>query len=36
MPNAFRFHFTQYAMRRAADWKARGFIETLSGLRHAQ
>jgi amidase len=27
--NAFTFHFNQYAMRRAADWKARGFIETL-------
>ena len=25
----FRFHFPQYAMRRAADWKARGFSETL-------
>lgn len=27
--NAFRFHFTQYAERRAADWKARGYVETL-------
>jgi Asp-tRNA(Asn)/Glu-tRNA(Gln) amidotransferase A subunit family amidase len=27
--NAFTFHFNQYAMRRAADWKARGFVETL-------
>jgi Asp-tRNA(Asn)/Glu-tRNA(Gln) amidotransferase A subunit family amidase len=26
---AFRFHFVQYATRRAADWKARGFRETL-------
>jgi Asp-tRNA(Asn)/Glu-tRNA(Gln) amidotransferase A subunit family amidase len=26
---AFRFHFVQYASRRAADWKARGFTETL-------
>ena len=26
---AFRFHFVQYAQRRAADWKARGFTETL-------
>ena len=26
---AFRFHFVQYVMRRAADWKARGFTETL-------
>lgn len=27
--NSFRFHFTQYAQRRAADWKERGFVETL-------
>ena len=27
--NAFTFHFNQYAMRRAADWKKRGFVETL-------
>jgi len=26
---AFRFHFVQYASRRAADWKARGSTETL-------
>jgi hypothetical protein len=26
---AFRFHFVQYATRRAADWKALGFTETL-------
>jgi hypothetical protein len=26
---AFRFHFVQYATRRAADWKARGYKETL-------
>jgi Asp-tRNA(Asn)/Glu-tRNA(Gln) amidotransferase A subunit family amidase len=26
---AFRFHFVQYASRRAADWKVRGFTETL-------
>jgi Asp-tRNA(Asn)/Glu-tRNA(Gln) amidotransferase A subunit family amidase len=26
---AFRFHFVQYAQRRAADWKAKGFTETL-------
>jgi amidase len=25
----FRFHFVQYASRRSADWKARGFSETL-------
>jgi Asp-tRNA(Asn)/Glu-tRNA(Gln) amidotransferase A subunit family amidase len=28
-PNAFTFHFNQYASRRAADWKERGFSETL-------
>ncbi len=27
--NAFRFHFTKYAMRRAADWAERGYTETL-------
>ena len=27
--NAFTFHFNQYALRRAADWKERGFTETL-------
>jgi hypothetical protein len=26
----FRFHISQYLSRRAADWKARGFDETLS------
>jgi amidase len=26
----FRFHVSQYLSRRAADWKARGFTETLS------
>jgi Asp-tRNA(Asn)/Glu-tRNA(Gln) amidotransferase A subunit family amidase len=26
----FRFHISQYLSRRAADWKARGFVETLS------
>jgi amidase len=31
--NAFTFHFNQYAMRRAADWKARGFVETLIDFR---
>lgn len=25
----FKFHFSQYASRRAADWAARGFAETL-------
>jgi amidase len=28
--NAFTFHFNQYASRRAADWKDRGFTETLT------
>jgi hypothetical protein len=28
-PNAFTFHFNQYASRRAADWRERGFTETL-------
>jgi Asp-tRNA(Asn)/Glu-tRNA(Gln) amidotransferase A subunit family amidase len=27
---AFRFHISQYLMRRAADWEARGFTETLT------
>ena len=27
---AFRFHMSQYLMRRASDWKARGFTETLA------
>ena len=27
--NAFTFHFNQYASRRAADWEAHGFTETL-------
>ncbi|HWY74358.1 MAG TPA: amidase family protein, partial [Verrucomicrobiae bacterium] len=27
--NAFTLEFNQYALRRAADWKERGFIETL-------
>jgi Asp-tRNA(Asn)/Glu-tRNA(Gln) amidotransferase A subunit family amidase len=30
MANAFRFHISQYLMRRAADWKARGFSESLA------
>jgi amidase len=28
----FRFHFQQYAARRAADWAARGYTETLIDL----
>jgi Asp-tRNA(Asn)/Glu-tRNA(Gln) amidotransferase A subunit family amidase len=31
--NSFRFHFVQYAQRRAADWKERGFTETLVGFK---
>jgi amidase len=30
MANAFRFHISQYLNRRAADWKARGFHESLA------
>jgi Asp-tRNA(Asn)/Glu-tRNA(Gln) amidotransferase A subunit family amidase len=30
MAMAFRFHISQYLMRRAADWKAKGFAETLA------
>ncbi|HZT89983.1 MAG TPA: amidase family protein, partial [Stellaceae bacterium] len=29
LANTFRFHIPQYLSRRAADWKARGFTETL-------
>jgi amidase len=27
---AFRFHISQYLTRRAADWKSKGFVETLA------
>ena len=27
---AFRFHMSQYLMRRASDWKAQGFVESLA------
>jgi amidase len=30
LANTFRFHISQYLERRAADWKAKGFTETLS------
>ena len=30
LANTFRFHISQYLMRRAADWKAHGFHETLA------
>jgi Asp-tRNA(Asn)/Glu-tRNA(Gln) amidotransferase A subunit family amidase len=30
MANTFRFHISQYLSRRAADWKAKGFAETLA------
>ena len=30
MAMAFRFHISQYLTRRAADWKAKGFNETLT------
>ncbi len=29
MAMAFRFHISQYLMRRAEDWKAKGFTESL-------
>jgi len=31
--NSFRFHFVQYAQRRAADWKDRGYSETLTDFK---
>jgi Asp-tRNA(Asn)/Glu-tRNA(Gln) amidotransferase A subunit family amidase len=30
LSNTFRFHISQYLMRRAADWKAKGIEETLA------
>ncbi|HET9903884.1 MAG TPA: amidase family protein [Xanthobacteraceae bacterium] len=30
LANAFRFHISQYLTRRAEDWKAKGFTETLA------
>ena len=30
LAKTFRFHISQYLMRRAADWKAHGFTETLA------
>ena len=30
LSNTFRFHISQYLMRRAADWKAKGFTESLA------
>lgn len=30
LSNTFRYHISQYLMRRAADWKAKGFEETLA------
>ena len=30
LSNTFRFHIPQYLTRRAADWKAKGFTETLT------
>jgi Asp-tRNA(Asn)/Glu-tRNA(Gln) amidotransferase A subunit family amidase len=32
LATAFRFHIPQYLTRRAQDWKARGFRETLTGF----
>lgn len=31
LANGFRFHISQYLSRRAEDWKAKGFTETLTG-----
>ncbi len=33
MAMAFRFHISQYLSRRAADWQAKGFSETLADWR---
>jgi len=30
LANTFRFHISQYLMRRAADWQEKGFAETLT------
>lgn len=30
LANTFRFHISQYLMRRAEDWKSKGFTETLA------
>ncbi len=32
LSNTFRFHIPQYLTRRAADWKAKGFTETLTSF----
>lgn len=32
LANSFRFHLPQYLMRRAADWRDRGFTETVTGF----
>ena len=36
MAMAFRFHISQYLTRRAGDWKAKGFAETLTDWASAQ
>ena len=36
LANTFRFHITQYLMRRSADWREKGFTESLDGLGGAQ
>jgi Asp-tRNA(Asn)/Glu-tRNA(Gln) amidotransferase A subunit family amidase len=33
LANTFRFHVSQYLTRRAQDWKAKGFTETLTDWR---
>jgi amidase len=32
LANTFRYHIPQYLTRRAADWKTKGFIETLTNF----
>jgi amidase len=32
LANTFRYHIPQYLTRRAADWKAKGFTETLTNF----
>jgi amidase len=34
LANTFRFHISQYLMRRARDWKTKGFTETLADWRN--
>ena len=36
LSNTFRYHLSQYLMRRADDWQAKGFRENAVGLEGAQ